>query len=263
MNGSAADPAGRVALVTGGGTGIGRAAALALARAGASVGLIGRRPDPLQRVATAITSLGGEALAVPCDVTEDRQVAAALRTVSAALGPIEILVNNAGLTSSEPISEIDDAHLDRLMALNLRAPFVLVREVVAGMRAGGWGRIVNVASTAAVRGSRYTVLYTASKHALAGLTRSLAAELGSDGITVNALCPGFTDTAVVESAARNIAAKTGGTEEDARERLKAMNPLGRLVSPEEVARALLWLVGPDSQVVNGQSLILDGGTQPV
>jgi len=257
------DPAGRTAVVTGAGTGIGRAIAEALARAGARVGLIGRRSEPLQRVATAIASGDGEALPVPCDVTDDRQVGSALDMIRGALGPIEILVNNAGRVHSAPLEKVPDEDWDAIMDLNVRAAWVLVRSVVPEMEAAGFGRIVNVASVAAHRGWRYTAVYTASKHALGGLTRSLAADLGPRGIAVNAVCPGYVDTPIVESAARNIAEKTDRSEEDAREQLAAFNPLGRLVTPEEVAGAVMWLLGPESTAVAGHSLILDGGTQPV
>ena len=257
------DPAGRTALVTGGGTGIGRAVALELARAGARVGLLGRRPDPLQRVATEISSMEGEALPVPCDITDDRQVTSAVAMVRAALGPIEILVNNAGRAHSAPIVKIDDATFDELIALNVRAVWVMVRAVINDMRESGWGRIVNIASVAAHRGWPYTSLYTASKHAVGALTRSLAAEVKNSGIAVNAVCPGYVDTQIVEQAARVIADRTDRTEEAARESLASMNPLGRLVPPEEVACAVLSLVRPEAIAMAGHSLIIDGGSQPV
>ncbi len=256
-------PTGGTALVTGAGSGIGRAVALVLARAGARVGLLGRRPDPLQRVATEIASTDGEALAVPCDVTDERQVAAAVGMVRSALGPVDILVNNAGRAHSSPLSKVDDDTFDEIIALNVRAVWIMVREVVGDMRGTGWGRIVNVASIAAHRGWPYTTLYTASKHAVGALTRSLAAELGSSNITVNAVCPGYVDTPIVEHASRVIAERTDRSEEDARASLAAMNPLGRFVTPEEVAAAVLYLVQPDAGAVAGHSLIIDGGSQPV
>jgi 3-hydroxybutyrate dehydrogenase len=261
--GRTTEPLGRTALVTGAGTGIGRAIALELARRGCRVALLGRRPDPIQRVAVEIASKEGEALPIPCDVTDDGQVAAALDLARSALGPVEILVNNAGMAHSAPITKVTDADWDRLMALNVRSVFVLVRHVVAGMKAAGWGRIVNVASIAAHRGWRYTTLYTASKHAVGGLTRSLAAELLPFGITVNAVCPGYVDTAIVEEAARVIADRTGRTEAASRDELASLNPIQRLIEPREVAACVLGLCGPASGAVTGQSLIIDGGSQPV
>jgi len=257
------DPAGRTALVTGGGTGIGRAVALELARSGARVGLLGRRPEPIQRVATEIASQEGEALPVPCDITDDRQVTSAVAMVRAALGPIEILVNNAGRAHSAPIGKVDDVTFDELIALNVRAVWVMVRAVVGDMRDSGWGRIVNVASVAAHRGWRYTAPYTASKHAVGALTRSLAAELKCDGITVNAVCPGYVDTPIVDRAAQVIADRTDRTEAEARESLASLNPLGRFVTPEEVAGAVLGLLRPEASAMAGHSLIIDGGSQPV
>lgn len=257
------DPAGRTAIVTGAGTGIGRAVALELARAGARVGLLGRRPEPVQRVGTEIASMDGEALPVPCDITDDRQVASAVEMVRAALGPVEILVNNAGRAHSAPVGKVDDETFDDLIALNVRAVWVMVRAVVGDMREAGWGRIVNVASIAAHRGWRYTSLYTASKHAVGALTRSLGAELKGSGIAVNAVCPGYVDTPIVESAARVIADRTDRTEAEARASLASLNPLGRLVTPGEVAAAVLHLVRPEASAMAGHSLIIDGGSQPV
>lgn len=255
--------AGRTALVTGGGTGIGRATALALSGAGARVALVGRRPEPLSRVAAEIAAADGEAFPVPCDVTGDEQLARGLDAAQAALGPVEILVHSAGVAPSAPLARITDEGLDQVFAVNLRAAFVLARLVAPAMKAAGYGRIVYVASTAALRGYRYTAAYTASKHALAGLTRSLSAELLPHGITVNAVCPGFTDTAVVREAAGLIADRTGRSAEEALGELAAANPLGRLVQPEEVARAVLYVVGPGSGAVSGHALVLDGGTQPM
>lgn len=257
------DPAGRTAFVTGAGSGLGRAIAEALARAGARVALVGRTPEPLERVAARIARDDGEALAIPCDITQDAQVRSAVKMAAAALGPVEILVNNAGAAASSPLERHSDREIDGLLALNVRAPYVLAKAVIPGMKERRWGRIVNIASTAALRGFRYCSLYTASKHALAGLTRTLAAELLASGITVNAVCPGYADTEMVAAASRNIAAKTGKPEAEARDFLARQNPLQRLVAPEEVAQAVLYLVGPASGAVNGQSLVLDGGTQPV
>lgn len=257
------DPAGRVTLVTGGGSGIGQAVAIRLAKAGAPVALLGRRPEPLQRVAAIIGDHGGEAMAVPADLLSPKQRKAALGMVRATLGPIEILVNNAGIAHAGPMHRLKDEDVERLFELNVTVPFELAGEVLGDMRETGFGRIVNVASTAAIAGHRYTTLYTASKHALAGWTRSLSCELLAEGITVNAVCPGFVDTDIVANAVRQIVEKTGRTEEEARADLAKQNPLGRLVRPEEVAEAVHFMVGPHSGAMSGHCLVLDGGTQPV
>ena len=263
MPASDADPAGRCALVTGAGSGIGAACARALAAAGAKVALAGRRLEALEALAREIGEQDGEALAFSCDVTKPEQVKSAFGFFSAALGPVEILVNAAGQAHSATLAATTDEDIDRILDVNLRGVWNAVREAVPAMKRARYGRIVNVASTAAVRGYRFNALYTASKHALAGLTRSLAAELLADGITVNAVCPGFTDTAIVESAAQAIAGKTGRSEADAREVLARQNPLGRLVAPEEVAAAVSWLVSAGGAAVSGQSIVIDGGTVQV
>ena len=260
MNLTPLEPAGRTALVTGGGTGIGRATARALARAGARVALTGRRPEPLDHVTAQIIADGGEAFAVPCDLTHERQARTLLDLVRAAHGEVDILVNNAGAAFSAPIGRTEDADLDRLMDVNVRVPWLLTSLLLTGMRERDFGRVVNVASVAALRGCEYTTLYTMTKHALGGLTRSCAMDVRGTGVTVNAVCPGFVDTSIVSEAAERIAQKTGRETEEARETLAAMNPLGRLVTPDEVAAAILYLVGPGSAAVSGAFLIVDGGT---
>jgi len=254
------EPAGRVVLVTGAGSGIGAACARALSRAGARVALAGRRLEPLEAIAHEIDEDDGEALALSCDVTKPQEVERAVGFFSAGLGPIEIVVNAAGIGHSATLTATSDEDIDHVLDVNLRGAWNVVRATFAPMKRAKFGRIVNVASTAAVRGYRYNALYAASKHALAGLTRSLSAELLPDGITVNAVCPGFTDTAIVENAARTIADKTGRTEAAAKEALAAQNPIGRLVTPDEVAAAVLWLVGDGGGAISGQSVVIDGGT---
>jgi NAD(P)-dependent dehydrogenase (short-subunit alcohol dehydrogenase family) len=257
------DPAGRCALVTGAGSGIGAASARALARAGAKVALCGRQLEPLEELAREINDQDGEALAFSCDVTRPEQVALASGFFTSALGPFEIVVNAAGQAHSATLPATTDEDIDRILDVNLRGAWNVVRAVVPAMRKAKWGRIINVASTASVRGYRYNALYTASKHALAGLTRSLSAELLPHGITVNAVCPGFTETDLVREAARTIADKTGKTEAEAVQLLAKQNPLGRLVQPDEVAATVVWLAGASGAAVSGQSIVLDGGTVQV
>ncbi len=256
------EPAGRTALVTGGGTGIGRAIAVALSKAGARVAVTGRRPDPLERVVGELDAAGGEAVAFPCDVTREDDVGRLVKHVRATLGDPEIVVHAAGRAWSGKCDTMTDADLDGVLAINLRAAFLLARATVPAMKAAKWGRIVHVASVAALRGFRYNTLYVASKHAVAGLTRSLAAELLPDGIRVNALAPGFADTDMVADAAATIMKATGRSREEAVAILAAYNPLGRLVTAEEVADAVLWLVGEGGAAVSGACIPIDGGTQP-
>jgi NAD(P)-dependent dehydrogenase (short-subunit alcohol dehydrogenase family) len=257
------EPAGRCALVTGAGSGIGAACARALARAGARVALAGRRMEPLEALAREIDDQDGEGLAFSCDVTRPDQVVKAIGFFESALGPIEIVVNGAGVAHSATLAATTDEDIDRVLDTNLRGAWNVVRAVVAPMRRAKFGRIVNVGSSASVRGYRFNALYAASKHALAGLTRSLSAELLPEGITVNTLCPGFTDTAIVQEAARTISEKTGRTAKQSVEALAAQNPIGRLIDPDEVANTVLWLVGDGGGAVSGQSIVIDGGTVQV
>jgi NAD(P)-dependent dehydrogenase (short-subunit alcohol dehydrogenase family) len=255
------DFVGRRALVTGGGTGLGAAIAVALAEAGASVVVIGRRPEPLERLAADLAGrCAVDVLGFPADVTKPTQVAAAFKFATASIGAPEIVVNAAGVAHAGPLGAVKDEDVDRVLDVNVRGVWHVVRAAVPAMKAASYGRIVNVASTAGIRGYRYNALYAASKHALLGLTRTLAVELLPHGITVNAVCPGFADTDLVDDAARALAAKTGRTFDDAKAALAAQNPLGRLVRPEEVAAATLYLASRRAAAVNGTSLVVDGGS---
>jgi 3-hydroxybutyrate dehydrogenase len=256
----AADPArpllGRHAVVTGGGSGIGAASALALARLGARVSLIGRRPQTLLAQARAIAdATGSETATASLDVTDAGAVPAAF----AGLGAVDILVNNAGAAESAPFAKTGLDLLERMLAVNLKAAFLCTQAVLPAMLAAKSGRIVNIASTAGLTAYAYVSAYVAAKHALVGLTRALALETAKTGITVNAVCPGFTDTDLVARAVETITAKTGRTAEAARAELAKTNPMGRLVTPEEVASAVAFLCLPSAGAVTGQSIVVAGG----
>lgn len=248
--------AGKHALVTGAGRGIGAAIARALAAEGARVTLLGRTAAQLAETAA---SLSGDAKTVTADVTDPEQVERALLEARTASGEIHILVNNAGKPASRAIAKSDGKFWRDMLAVNLDGVYYMTRAVIPGMLAGEWGRIVNVSSTAGLRGYAYCTAYCAAKHGVIGLTRALALEVATTGITVNAVCPGYTDTGIVRDAVRNISEKTGRSEAEARETLVSFNPQQRLVQPEEVASAVLWLCLPGSESMNGQSIAIAGG----
>lgn len=243
----------RRAVVTGGGRGIGAAIARALAAAGAEVVLVGRDARRLEQAAEKLPSGRGRAAAA------DLTVATARERLVAEVGDVDILVNNAGLAESAPLLKTSDELWDRTFALNLTAPYHLCRLVAPGMMARGFGRIVNVASTAALKGYAYTSAYCASKHGLLGMTRALAREYLPRGVTVNAVCPGFTETEMTGRTVDNIVSKTGRPAEEAMQELAAEGMMGRLISPDEVAHAVMTFVGPKSDAISGQALAVAGG----
>jgi 3-hydroxybutyrate dehydrogenase len=241
----------RRAVVTGGGRGIGRAAAAALAAAGCHVSILGRNEGTLeQAVATGAAS---DYRVV--DVTDESAFAAAL----AALGEVDILVNNAGIADSAPFARTDIAMFRRLMAVNFESVVIACRAVIPGMTARGFGRIVSVASIAGLKGYAYVSAYVASKHAVVGLTRALAHEVAKSGVTVNAVCPGYVDTDLVAASVARIAEKTGRPADEVRREFHKGNPQGRLIAPDEVADAIVWLCGDGASAVNGQAIAITGG----
>lgn len=247
---------GRHALVTGAGRGIGAAIAERLAGEGARVTLLGRNADVLNVLAA---KLGEQTQVVTADVSDAAQMRAAVEQSTKRFDAIDILVNNAGQAQSAPLHKADDALWSSMLAVNLTGTYNGIRAVLPSMLERNFGRIVNVASTAGLTGYPYVTAYCAAKHGVIGLTRALALEVASRNITVNAVCPGYTDTDIVRDTISNIRAKTGRSESEALEALVARNPQRRLIRAEEVANAVIWLCTPGSESVTGQSIAVAGG----
>ena len=256
---------GRHALITGAGAGIGAAIALQLAQAGCRLTLCGRSRDKLQAQAEALRAQVPEVAVViaPMDVANENAVQAAVQQAQARFGPVNILVNNAGQAQSAPFAKTDAALWQQMLNVNLTGTYQCIQAVLPGMleaaKAGTPGRIVNIASTAGLKGYAYVSAYVAAKHGVVGLTKALALELARKGVTVNAICPGYTETDIVREAVQNIVDKTGKSEDEARQALAASNPQQRLVQPQEVAQSVLWLCAAGSDAINGQALAIDGG----
>ena len=252
----AAPLAGRHALVTGAGRGIGAAIAARLVAEGARVSVLSRTQAEIGAVATR---LGDAAQALKADVTHAEETRRAFEQAAASFGPIDILVNNAGQARSGLLHKAPDELWHQMLAVNLTGAYHGIRAALPGMLERGFGRIVNIASTSGLRGYPYVAAYCAAKHGVIGLTRALALEVAQRGVTVNAVCPGFTETALVEDAIANIRKVTGRSAEAAREALTRTNPQGRLIEPAEVAHTVAWLCLPGSDAITGQSIAVAGG----
>ena len=258
MNNSKAALKGKHALVTGASRGIGLSIAQALLQQGAKVTIAARNQSSLEQ-ATEQLSAFGDVFSVVMDATKADSIAQAVGQAQAHFGAIAILVNNAGQAQSAPFLRTDLAQFDAMFDVNVRSVFMCSQAVLPKMLENSWGRIVNIASTAGLKGYSYVPSYCAAKHAVIGLTRSLAMEVASKGVTINAICPGYTETELVRDAISNIMRKTGRTEEQARAELSASNPQGKLIQPEQVASAVAYLCLPASSGINGQAIAIDGG----
>jgi len=245
---------GKHAVVTGGARGIGAAVTRALVAHGANVTMLGRSPNPAAELAD-----GPHLHYAQADVCEPENLHRAFDAARASFGPIHILVNNAGQGVSAPFIKTDFALWRSMMQINLDGTFHCTQAVLPDMLLGRWGRIVNVASTAGLIGYAYVSAYCAAKHGMIGLTRSLALEVANKGVTVNAVCPGYTETEMLQRTIDGIVAKTGRTPAEARAELSSKNPQKRMIQPEEVANAVTWLCLPGSEAITGQSIAVAGG----
>jgi NAD(P)-dependent dehydrogenase (short-subunit alcohol dehydrogenase family) len=259
MTNAARSFAGHHALVTGAGSGIGAAIARGLAGAGARVSLAGRRAGPLAEVAAGLPAATVQPID-GFDVTDAEQIARGLERARAVFGPVTILVNNAGEAPSAAFEATDFALWSRVLSVDLTGVYQVSRAVLPDLKQRGIGaRLINIASTAGLVGYAYVAAYCAAKHGVIGLTRALAMELARSGVTVNAVCPGFTETPLIDRAIATIVAKTGRSSEIVLADFAKANPQGRLVKPEEVADAVVWLASPSATAINGQAIVVAGG----
>lgn len=247
---------GRHAMVTGGGSGIGADIARTLVAHGARVTVLGRRLEPLE---TVVAQHPERMQAVVANVSDADQVSQAFAQAREGFGPIDILVNNAGQAHSAPFAKTDLALWQQMLDVNLTGTFLCTQAALPDMLGAQWGRIVNVASTAGLTGYAYVAAYVAAKHGVIGLTKALALEVAKKGVTVNAVCPGYTDTEILRDSIANVVAKTGRSEEEARAEFAKGNPQGRIVQPQEVADTVAWLCHVGSAAIHGQSIAVCGG----
>ena len=247
---------GKTALITGGGRGIGREIALTFARHGARIAVAARTAEQVEHVAREI---GNSAIALVCDVSDSESVTRLFDDMRERLGNADILVNNAGIAESATVVNTTDELWHRHISINLTGTFYCTRAALPAMLKKGWGRVINVASIAAKTGAPYVAAYTASKHGVLGLTRTVALEVATRGVTVNAICPGYVETDMVSRGIEQITQKTGRTAEEALDALKKMNPQNRLVTSEEVAALALLLASDEGRGINGQGINVDGG----
>ncbi|WP_367717025.1 SDR family NAD(P)-dependent oxidoreductase [Nitratireductor sp. GISD-1A_MAKvit] len=245
----------RHALVTGGGTGVGEAVALALAEAGIDVTICGRRAEPLEKVAAQHQRIHAQT----ADVTDEASMLALYETAEAACGPFDIVIANAGTASSAPAHRTKLKDWNRILDVNMTGAFLSVKPALSPMAKRGSGRIIFIASVAGLRGYAYVAPYVASKHGVIGLMRALSVELVKTGVTVNAICPGYVETEMLEESIERVVEKTGRSHEEARKGFVEANPHGRLIQPGEVAAAALWLVSPEASSITGQSISISGG----
>jgi len=252
--GDKSDVDGKTAVVTGGATGIGKAISKMLIGAGASVTIMGRDEERLDKVSKEIG-----AQAIRLDVADEDSVASAFENHKKQSGALDILVNNAGMAQTALLERTTLEQFENSLAVNLTGTFLCIRAVLPGMKTQQKGTIINIASTAGLKGYPYVSAYVAAKHGVVGLTKSLAEEVGAQNITVNAICPGFTDTEMVSRSIDTIMEKTGRSKDEALKELTSSNPQGRLVKPEEVAGTVLWLCGDNAAAINGQSIAVAGG----